>query len=172
MPSARATAVLFPVPVADPLLRAVGERFPGAVRPGLPAHLTVLHPFLPEVDEAVLAELAELVARRAPVRVEFTADVAQRHLDEGFVPLRPEPDGPLRELTAELAARWGLRPYDGRYGEPDPHVTIALDVTPQRAREIAEHVAGALPPPALLDEAWLVEFDGAWSLRARLPLRG
>ncbi|MCX2730469.1 2'-5' RNA ligase family protein [Saccharopolyspora sp. NFXS83] len=160
------------MPGADAVLRAVGERFPGAVRTGFPAHITVLHPFLPlsDVDDEVVAELAATFARRGPLRVEFAVADEPRHFDEGFVALRLEPDGALRELTAELCARWGLRPYGGAYGEPDPHLTVALDVAPEQARLIAEQAAGALPPPADLAEAWLVVFDGAWSLRARLPL--
>ncbi|GAB2673624.1 2'-5' RNA ligase family protein [Saccharopolyspora gloriosae] len=160
------------MPGADALLRAVGERFPGAVRAGFPAHITVLHPFLPlsDVDDEVVAELAAMFARRGPLRVEFAVSEQRRHFDEGFVALLLEPDGPLRELTAELGARWDLRPYGGAYGEPDPHVTVALDVAPEQAGLIAEQAAGALPPPADLDEAWLVAFDGTWSLRARLPL--
>ncbi|WP_243788164.1 2'-5' RNA ligase family protein [Saccharopolyspora gloriosae] len=174
MPAVGTTAVVFPVPGADALLRAVAERFPGAVRTGFPAHITVLYPFLQmsDVDDEVVAELAAMVARRHPLRVEFAVADEPRHLDEGFVALRPEPDAALRELTAELCARWGLLPYGGAYGEAEPHVTVALDVTPPQARAIAERAAGDLPPPADLDEAWLVVFDDAWSLRARLPLRG
>lgn len=172
MPAAGTTAVVFPVPEADALLRAVAERFPGAVRVGFPAHITVLHPFLSlsDVDDEVVAELTAMVARRAPLRVEFAVVTEPRHLDDGFVALRLAPDEALRGLTAELGARWDLRPYGGAYGEADPHVTVALDVAPDRARAIAEHATGALPPPADLTEAWLVAFDDTWSLRARLPL--
>ncbi|MFR9731153.1 2'-5' RNA ligase family protein [Saccharopolyspora sp. MS10] len=172
MPALGTTAVVLPVPGADPLLRSVAARFPGAVREGFPAHITILYPFLPasEVDEEVVAELAAILARCRPQRVAFTASTDPRHLAEGFVALRPEPDGELRGLTAEVGGRWGLRPYGGAYGEAEPHLTVALEVAPERARAIVADLVP--PPPAELAEAWLVRFDDGWSLRARLPLLG
>src|SRR5690348_2380773 len=63
-PGARESALLIAVPAAEP---AVGEhraRLDPSARGGVPAHLTVLYPFLapPLIDDAVLASLAALFA--------------------------------------------------------------------------------------------------------------
>ena len=172
MPEHGVTALLLPVPGADALLREVAADYPGAVRDGVPAHITVLYPFLPlsEVDDPVLDELRALFARRTAPRVEF----ALPEPDHGFVALRPEPLEPLRELTDAVRSRWPhLVPYGGSHGDDvDPHLTVAMDVSTSDARSIAAGIAGHLPPPAVLEQAWVTGYDGEWSVRARLPLAG
>lgn len=50
---------------ADPVLREWRARFDPAAAIGLPPHVTVLYPFLPDdrIDDAVIANLAALFAR-------------------------------------------------------------------------------------------------------------
>ena len=58
------TALLLPVPAAEPAVGQHRARLDEAARDGVPAHITVLYPFLPPagIDEALLASLGRLFA--------------------------------------------------------------------------------------------------------------
>ena len=59
------SALLVPVPAAEPAVAEHRARLDGSARDGVPAHLTVLYPFLPPalVDDVVLASLGPHAAR-------------------------------------------------------------------------------------------------------------
>ena len=170
MPKEGATGVAIPVPEADPLLTAVGERFPEAVRAGVPAHVSVLYPFLPAValDDRVAGALWELFAQQPVMSVQF----AECYRRSEFVALRPDPVQGLRQLTNAVRARWpDLVPYEGAHGDIEPHLTVALHTAESRAAAVErEIVPERLPIPAELREAWLLVFDGQWRLHQRFGL--
>src|SRR3954449_6978823 len=58
-------ALLVPVPEAGPVVGDVRLRYDPTAVLGIPAHVTLIAPFLPadEVDDGVLADLRELFAR-------------------------------------------------------------------------------------------------------------
>lgn len=171
MPRNGQSALAIPVPEADGLLRAVAARFPEAVRP-VPAHVSVLYPFLPadSLDDAVTGALAELFAARRELPVEF-GDVLRR---DGFLALRPDPARELAELTGAVCRRWPrLVPYEGRFGAVEPHLTVALNTTAERADAVERQILpGRLPVASVLREAWLLVFDGGWTLRRRFTFAG
>ncbi|MFC7344976.1 2'-5' RNA ligase family protein [Saccharopolyspora griseoalba] len=163
------TGVVIPVPEAQPLLAAVTERFPEAVRSGVPAHLSLLYPFVQadSLDDHVITELTSIFAEQAPLPVKFAAC----HRRGAFVALRPEPSDGVEALASAVQRRWpDVVPYEGRY-DADPHLTVAMHTTEERAAIIErELVPEWVPLSAELREAWLVEFDGQWHLRHRLTL--
>lgn len=168
MPRDGRTGLVIPVPAADAVLAPVAQRYPDAVRPGVPAHISLLYPFLPqsELDETVTAALHTICAEQTPMVVRF----ARCCRSGGFVSLRPEPPAELETLTSAVRQRWPeVVPYEGRYGEVEPHVTAALGTSEETAAAIEGHVGARLPIPAQLREAWLVVFTGQWSLRQRFP---
>jgi hypothetical protein len=73
MPTNGQTGLAIPVPAADALLELVESRHPGTVREGVPAHMSLLYPFVgvAELDERVTHALSELVAEHEPMPVEF-----------------------------------------------------------------------------------------------------
>lgn len=160
------TGVIIPVPEAQPLLAAVAERYPEAVRSGVPAHLSLLYPFLPAdaLDEHVLDELRKIFAGQVPTPVKFAAC----YRSGGFVALRPEPVEGVGALAGAVQSRWpDVVPYEGLH-DADPHVTVALHTTEQRAADIERDLVPEwVPLSAELREAWLVVFDGQWQLRSR-----
>ncbi|MBC3192746.1 2'-5' RNA ligase family protein [Pseudonocardia sp. C8] len=170
MPQPGRTAVVIPVPELDPVLGAVATHRPDAVRPGIPAHLTLLYPFVPapELTGAAVDRCRALCAGTGPVRVTFRHAVA----GSSMVATTPEPAGPLAALARALREAWPEHPpYGGRFGpDPDPHVTLALDPGPDAAA-LAVATGGLLPVDAVLSAAALVELtaDG-WRQRAALPL--
>src|SRR5436309_11164707 len=106
------TALVAPVPAADLLLAAVAADHPAAVRTGLPAHVTLLYPFVSAaaLDSDGVPWLREFAAAQPPVELEFTEVV---HTAD-FVYLPAAPLGPLVRAARD---RWpALAPYAGRFG--------------------------------------------------------
>ncbi|WP_228943196.1 2'-5' RNA ligase family protein [Nocardioides sp. Leaf374] len=88
------------------------------------AHVTVLGPFLASPDAAETERVRRVVASVAAFAV-----VLERvaRFPDGTLHLVPEPDGPFRELTARLAEAFPqCPPYEGRYAELHPHLTLDL----------------------------------------------
>lgn len=183
------TALLLPVAAADPLLRRVADRFPGTVRPGLPAHLTVLYPFVPaeSLAAATMRACTEIAERTSPIDVRFT-----RCRERGQMAyLEPDPVAPVDALLRAVRARWpGLTPYDGRFPDAPAHVTLALagrssdhavhegarepasgERVSERVRAVARLVDPLLPIRTTLDELMLVAVGaGGWEVLGRWPL--
>src|SRR5215831_5332630 len=84
------TALIVPVPAAEPLVGPWRSRFDAAaVAGGVPAHVTVIYPFLDRglLDDGVLGELAEVFARQRA----FEARLARCGRFPGVLYLAPEP---------------------------------------------------------------------------------
>lgn len=169
MPRNGQTALVIPVPAADALLGSVENRHPGTVRAGVPAHVSLLWPFVgaAELDERVTEGLSELVAGHGPMPVEF----GECYRRGGFIALRPDPIEGLTELTRRTHDRWpALLPYEGRYGDVEPHLTIATRASEETAVTIEQEVSEQLPISAELCEVWLMAFEKRWTLRRRFAL--
>ncbi|WP_216216549.1 2'-5' RNA ligase family protein [Amycolatopsis aidingensis] len=167
MPQPGKSAVVIPVPAADPLLDSVRQRHPGIVR-DVPAHLSVLYPFLTaeELDAEAVGTLESICAAHPPAEIGFTSCARE----PGFVYLPPEPPAAVRELSTAVRRHWpGLLPYDGAFGDPPPHLTVAMGIDEPVAGEIEGQVGRHLPVHTRLEEAWLVVFTDHWSIRARFP---
>ncbi len=166
MPTNGQTGLVVPVPTADVLLASVGARYPGTVREGVPAHVSLLYPFVAaaELDEGITSALGELLAGQAPMRVQF----AECYRRDGFVALLPDPIDGLKELVSTTRRRWpDVVPYEGVYGDVEPHLTVAMRCSAETAVAIEQEVTAQLPISAELREAWLVAFEGQWTLRGR-----
>jgi hypothetical protein len=83
------SAVVVPVPAAEPLVSTWRQRFDSSAAQGMPAHITALYPFLPDerLTDGVLAMLGELCAQSPVLDVQF------RHTARfpGVLYLDPEP---------------------------------------------------------------------------------
>jgi 2'-5' RNA ligase len=163
------TAVVAPVPSAEPVVSAWRERFDSSAALGMPAHITVLYPFLGEqrLGDGALHALRDLCAESPTLDVEFAR--TGRFADVLY--LAPEPASGLQKLTAALAERWPeTPPYEGRFEEVVPHLTVAQSADEDVLAEAEDAVMGSLPLRAWLVEARLYVFDGdRWQQRARLP---
>jgi hypothetical protein len=160
------TGLVIPVPGADALLGSVGARYPGTVRAGLPAHVSLLYPFVvvAELDERVTTALHELFVEQVSIPVDFV----ECYRRGGFVALRPDPSDGLTELLSKTHRRWpDVVPYAGVYRDLEPHLTVAMGCSEQMAMRIEQEVTAELPICAELREAWLLAFEGQWKLRDR-----
>ena len=164
-----ASAVIVRVPV-PPGIERLRTRWDRAASLGVPAHVTVLFPFLAPGDlvPAARRELAAIAAATDPFEVSFT------RVDRfpTVVYLAPEPDTPFARLTAEIAARYPDHPpYGGAFEEVVPHLTVAESATApldQIALAAAEHLP--IRHRVTMLEVLVEGVEGRWHGRWRLPL--
>lgn len=157
------TALIVPVPEAEPHVGALRLAHDSSAARGVPAHVTILFPFLDEadVDEAAVADLIS----RFPA-FDFELDRVERFPD-GTTWLRPSPPLPFVDLTSAVWQRWPeCPPYEGAFDEVIPHLTLS---------ESPIDVQLELPIVARAREVTLIEEDersGRWAARLHLPLLG
>jgi len=148
------------------------EQFDASAAQGMPAHITVLYPFLTQdrLTEEVLAQLAEMCAQSPVLDVQFQR--AARF--PGVIYLDPEPADGLRQLTLAIAAGWPeASPYGGVFDEVIPHLTVAYGSDARVLDDIESDVLRGLPLSTRLVDACVYRFDGDhWRLRARMPFQG
>lgn len=122
--SAPISALVVRVPEAEALVRDLRERHDPSAADGVPAHVTVLVPFLAPAD----ATAADTEALRALFGCQpaFDAVFARVGRFPATAWLAPEPAAPFIALTGALVARWPqCRPYGGAFGPVVPHLTAA-----------------------------------------------
>lgn len=120
------SALVVPVPELEPAVGRHRDRYDPAASWGVPAHATVLYPFVPpaRVDAAVLAAAAAAVASVPGFDLTFSRC---RWFDDTVLWVEPEPAEPLAALTATVTAAFpDYRPYGGTYEVVVPHVTVGL----------------------------------------------
>jgi len=121
------SALVVTIPEAERVVAPHRERLDQAASWGVPAHVTVLFPFLPpdEIDEQVLATLGRAAAT---VPAFFVALDRLGWFGERVVWLAPSPAEPFQRLTAAVTSHFpGVQPYDGAFDEVVPHLTLGHD---------------------------------------------
>lgn len=164
------SAIIIPVsvPVAVKRLR---ERMDPSASVGVPAHVTLLYPFMPpsQLTHDVRLTIEAIVAGEPA----FPFVLGSMGRFPNVVYLEPDPAGPFRRLTAALAAAFPeYPPYEGAHEHIVPHVTVAQDV-PDDYYAAAEHaLPGLLPSRDFAREAWLIGHtpQEPWHTLWRLPL--
>ncbi|MGW7316027.1 2'-5' RNA ligase family protein [Streptomyces sp. NPDC054854] len=166
------TGLIIPIPEAEPTLRGWRERLDPSAEAGVPAHVTVLFPFLDasRLDPHVDSALADLVGRHRPFDLRFAT--SGRFPDVLY--LVPEPDAPLHRLTRSIVERWPeAPPYGGRFTETVPHLTVAQGQDDTVLDVIEADLAGTLPFTSHVSTVELMVYDGSrWQERASYPLGG
>jgi hypothetical protein len=174
------TILLLPVPAAEPAVGRHRARLVDSARGGVPAHITVLYPFLPpaQISGQLLASLGRLFAGFAAF--EFTLDRVG-WFGEEVVWLGPRDLAPFRALTsAAFAAFPSCPPYGGQHAGPHcPHLTIGKAGERQALSAAAESVRPCLPIEATAAEVVLMAGPnpgtpgtppGQWRTVATFPL--
>lgn len=159
------------VPEVEPVVGTWRGRHEPTTAFGVPAHITVLFPFLPadDLDDGVLAELRRLFATVES----FDLRLARfGRFPEGVLYLEPDPAAPCRRLTDLVAGRWpDHQPYAGAYGQVVPHLTVTVNADPSEEAAVEAAVGPQLPLRARIDRVALMCFDGtSWRDRASFPL--
>ncbi|AJF66733.1 2'-5' RNA ligase family protein [Streptomyces vietnamensis] len=166
------TALIVRISEAEPSVRGWRERFDPSARAGVPAHVTVLFPFLDEsrIDALVHSALADVLGGHQAFDLRF--ERCGRF--PGVLYLVPDPDTRLRQLTEAIVDRWPeAPPYGGRFAEVMPHLTIAQDQEDAVLEEIEADLVGRLPFMSHVASVELIVHDGVkWQERASFALGG
>jgi 2'-5' RNA ligase superfamily protein len=152
----RASALIVPVPEAEPLVGPWREQYDDSARTGVPAHVTLLFPFLPpeEITPADLDRLAALFITVPGTRFRL---VAVRRFSRGVLYLAPEPEAFFRDLTIRVWALYPDQPpYGGMFNHVVPHLTVAQVEDHGLLDRIEAAVASGLPVEAHATEVWLM----------------
>jgi 2'-5' RNA ligase len=170
------TAVLALVPEVEPVVGEHRRRLDPTTAAGVPAHVTVLYPFVPpgKVTTATVAALRDAVAPVAPFPCTFAET---RWFGEDLLWLAPSAVAAFDELTSRVRRAFPDQvPYGGEH-EPVPHLTVGYGshapVEALRAAELA--VRARLPVRAWVDRLHLLSgarVEDSWRVVAELPLRG
>ena len=162
------SAVLLCVPEAEPLVGAWRQKAVPSAAKGVPAHVTLLYPFVPaeQLDAGVFAELEWFFKGVDAFPLLF--DGVGEFAEEGVVYLEPA-DRALADLTKALALRWPeCPPYAGKHDELVPHLTAVHTSDAALRAEASAALREGLPLQAVAAQAALWECDehGMWSERA------
>jgi 2'-5' RNA ligase len=155
------TALIVAVPEAEALVGPIRRLHDRSAARGVPAHVTVLFPFVDggEVEEDAVAEVVA-----AHAAFDFVLDRVERW-ESGIVWLHPEPSEPFEELTHSVWRRWPDRPpYEGAYDVVIPHLTIS-EAPIELDLELP--IAGRAAEVTLIEE----QPDGTWATRRTFELR-
>ncbi|MBC7560638.1 MAG: 2'-5' RNA ligase family protein [Dermatophilaceae bacterium] len=146
---------------------------PSSASLGVPAHFTVLYPFLSleQINASVLATLTALFqgVEAFPVELSETAWFGIEVL--WLAPVDPEP---IRTLTALVHEAFpDFPPFEGKFADTIPHLTIANGHDRARMTAAEQAVERHLPINAQAEKVTLMaqaEHAGKWTTKAHFHL--
>ena len=167
------SAILIKVPQVESLVGRHRRDLDPSAKWGVPAHVTLLYPFLPpsEIDANVLGRIATCVSGHRAFEVQFART---KWFGEEVLWLAPEPDLSFRRLTAALFAAFPeTPPYGGTIFDPTPHLTVADGAMVDQMREVESLVIAELPIWAFFDSVSVMVGSpepASWMTLADFPL--
>jgi len=167
------SAVIVAVPEAEPAVGRWRARLDPAADWGVPAHVTVLYPFVApaQITAAVLDQLAAAV-RRVP---RFDADFSRVDwFGDAVTWLAPAPEAAFLALTGAVCAAFpDYPPYGGAFPDPTPHLTIGDGAAPADLHAAADAVLAHLPVRTTVTKVQVIcgsWSPNSWRVVAELPL--
>jgi 2'-5' RNA ligase len=167
------TALILPVPAAEPLVSRFRAKYDSSAASGVPAHVTLLYPFLEPgaVSASDVAALTTLFASTPAIDAVFARC---GRFEPRVLYLAPEPQAEFLALMRRVWERWpDVPPYAGTIPADvvRPHLTVSDSVTGDHLARIELGLAGQLPLATRLAEAHLIENrTGLWTTRQSFPL--
>ncbi len=167
------TALICRVPESERFIARYRERFDPSARRNVPAHVTILYPFMPPtaVDADVLSQLAA-IARSVPA---FSYRLTELRRFPVALYLAPQPDQGFSRLTDAIHRAFpDYPPFEGKFTEVVPHVTVAHGDEPLLCEievELRIALASAGGVTARCHDMVLIEnSSGRWEEMRCLPL--
>ena len=167
------SAVIVTVPAAEPVVGEHRARLDQAAGWGVPAHVTVLYPFVSprDLDLGVLERLARAVASVARFDATYQAT---GWFGAEILWLEPRPRDRFQALTSAVAAAFpSFPPYGGAHPDVVPHLTVGDCADELQLVEAERHIVPRLPVEGLVTSASLwcgSPVPGSWRQVAALPL--
>jgi 2'-5' RNA ligase len=161
------TAIALLVPEAQ---RVLTDAWAGSGAPGssMPAHVTLLYPFVEDPDPGIVEELRFFFAGMDGFELSFS--------EIGEFPevvfLHPDQAAECQQLTEALVRRWPeFPPYSGLFDEVVPHLTVVKTPDADLRERVRSAVEPALPVRTVVREASLWGRDTErWRCVATFPL--
>jgi 2'-5' RNA ligase len=169
------SGLIVEIPDAEPVVGRHRERLDSSARLGVPAHITVLFPFMEpsEIDDAVQARLQDLFA--AADAFDFVLDRTD-WFDDEVLWLAPRDPGPFSALTQLVVGVFPeYPPYGGEFDAIMPHLTIGDGHPAGEMRTAEKHVREGLPIEGHAAAVTLITRQSAgerWRVTSTFPLGG
>lgn len=168
------SCLILEIPEAKAAVGQHREMLDTSARLGVPAHFTVLFPFMSpqQIDATVLTRLRHLFwgVEAFDFRLTQTA-----WFDDEVLWLSPERPEPIQALTALVHRVFpDYPPFEGKFSDVIPHLTIAHGCERTSMRAAEQAVERCLPVRGHADNVTLMtqaEHAGSWTTKARFPLR-
>jgi 2'-5' RNA ligase len=166
------SALIVEVPEAEAAVARHRERLDANAALGVPAHFTVLFPFMPSeaIGPPVLSQLEDLFAAFGGFRFEL---VRTAWFGDEVLWLAPRDPAPFRSLTGRVQEAFpAFPPFEGQYDDVVPHLTVGHGHPPADLRAAGESVRAHLPIEARAAAVTLMtqSAGGQWARGARFPL--
>lgn len=138
-PSPGQTVLVAEAPELEPFVRSIRLEHDSSARRGLPAHVTIQHPFVAESQLSSHDDvLAELLTRFEP----FDANFATVETFRRVVWLAPVPATNFVQLAVAVRERWpDIVEQVDRDREYTPHLTLAKGLEPSAVPPMAERLS-------------------------------
>lgn len=169
-----ASALIVRVPEAEELVDLIRQRHDPAAAMGVPAHVTVISPFLPTASPSVATVNAAAAVCATLPSFPFRLEVSGRWPTVAY--LIPTPAKPFIRMTQAFATRFPeCPPYGGAHAEIVPHLTYAYGAgiaTAIAAVDARLQIVGPVLAQCTAIEWWVDQPLGLWKRLRVFPLGG
>lgn len=172
-PRVAESALIVRVVEVEPHVAPLRAMHDPVARLGVPAHITVLYPFV--APAAITSAVCEGVRNAIAGIRSFRFHLTEARQFPGVLYLAPEPAAPFATMTAAMARAFPAHPpYGGRFASIVPHLTVAHfepPALPALEAELRNLLAELGPIPCHCREIELIEnTTGHWRLRQTFAL--
>jgi 2'-5' RNA ligase len=167
------SGLIIEVPEAEPAVRHHREHLDASAPLGIPAHITILFPFMPPetIDPPALTRLGQLFADVC--RFRFRLDHTDWFGDD-VLWLAPQDPRPFRTLTQRVFRAYpAFPPFEDQFDDVVPHLTIGHGHPLNDLRTAEDSVQSNLPIEANATAVTLMtqkSAEGHWTKTATFPL--
>lgn len=169
------SAIIVPVADVEALVGPYRQVLDHTAAWAVPAHITVLYPFVAPAE--ITDELLDAVRGCVTAVPAFTATFARvAWFQDEVLWLAPEPDAPFHALTEAACRRFPDHlPYGGAYADVIPHLTVGSTTFADHSalRRAASEIQEKLPISARIDRVSVIagtDAPGGWHTVAEFPL--
>jgi hypothetical protein len=131
------SAFIVAVQEAESLVGELRDRYDPTSRLNVPAHITILYPFMPpdKIDDGIIRQASDVFSRYQP----FDFSLVEIGRFPVTTYLSPDPSQPFIDLTSAVVREFpAFPPYEGKFESVIPHITVADGDAYEAARAEAE----------------------------------